>query len=572
MAPKYSTAEALYLFILACVCGLVFFANLGSVPFYDKAEPREALVVRDIILNGNWVFPLKLEQQIPSKPPLFHWVGALASWSWGQMTEATVRFPSALFATLGVFLVYYLGKKLYDSLTGTFAGLILATSIVYQTAGVEARVDMTLTFWLTLTLVIFYGFYQGLLKNKLWEYAFFLAAGISVLAKGPVSLVLCGLIVALFLAVKRRWNLFWRLGLHPGVILAVTVFGLWYGTALWIGGEKFFGLQFIKENFARFFIHGEGGTGHQKPIYYFIPYLFTLGLPWTLLLPFGLFDYFRWKNFKDDRDLFLGIWVAVIFIFFSLSAGKRPPYILPLYPPLALLIAVGIRRWQLALHAQPAGLRIAAWFATLIGAAIFLTALSSLLGKDLFWPFHLIESRLKPGDLQQFQLIRELIGTSGKLIPALLLVSALLWFLTAWSLFKYKWLSFIAALTVVSVLSCVLIQGVLMPAVATEQSYKSFVEAVERNYSGRQILYVFPKGLDYTSIVFYGGESFQLLSEDARELIDKLERTRDYVIVGERASKEVVVRSSLSLAPLLRSKGTGPDRDNPLILVRGAKS
>ena len=117
-----------------------------------------------------------------------------------------------------------------------------------------------------------------------------------------------------------------------------------------------------------------------------------------------------------------------------------------------------------------------------------------------------------------------------------------------------------------------MIQGTLLPAVASEQSYKSFVEAIERNYSGRRTLYVFPKGLDYTSIVFYGGESFQLLSEDAKDLIDKLERTGDYVIVGERESKEVIAHSALSLAPLLRSKGTGPDRDNPLILVRGGKS
>jgi 4-amino-4-deoxy-L-arabinose transferase-like glycosyltransferase len=572
MAFKHLTAEVLYPLILACVCGIVFFANLGSTPFYDKGEPREALVVRDIVLNGNWIFPLKVGQQIPSKPPLFHWVGASASLLWGQMTEATVRFPSALFASLGVLLVYYLGRKLYDPLTGIVAGLILATSIVYQAAGIEARVDMTLTFWLTLTLVIFYGLYQGSLKSAVWEYAFFLAAGISVLAKGPVSLILCGLIILLFVAVKKRWDLFWRLAFHPGVILAVAVFCSWYGSALWIGGEKFFGLQFIKENFARFFVHGEGGTGHQKPVYYFISYLFTLGLPWTLLLPFAFFDYFRWKNFKDDRDLFLGLWVAVIFIFFSLSAGKRPPYILPLYPPLALLVAVGIRRWQLALHTRPPGLRIVAWIAAAIGAVILLPALSSLFGQDLFWSFHVIESRLKPDQVQQFQAIREATAASGMLIPAFLLMSAMLWFLTAGSLFKYKWISFVGALTTVSVLSFIMIQGTLLPRVAREQSYKSFVEAIERDYSGSRTLYVFPKGLDYTSLVFYGGESFQLLSDDAEVLIDKLERTGDYVIVGEKESKEVIAHSALSLAPLLRSKGTGPDRDNPLILVRGAKS
>src|SRR5262245_4922310 len=111
MAFKHLAAEAFYPLILACVCGIVFFANLGSTPFYDKGESREALVVRDIVLNGNWIFPLKVGQQIPSKPPLFHWVGASVSLLWGQMTETTVRFPSALFASLGVFLVYYLGRS-----------------------------------------------------------------------------------------------------------------------------------------------------------------------------------------------------------------------------------------------------------------------------------------------------------------------------------------------------------------------------------------------------------------------------------------------------------------------------
>ena len=62
--------------------------------------------------------------------------------------------------------------------------------------------------------------------------------------------------------------------------------------------------------------------------------------------------------------------------------------------------------------------------------------------------------------------------------------------------------------------------GINMPGVASKQSYKSFVEAIERNYSGSRILYVFPKGLDYTSLVFYGGESFQLLSDDTEVLMD----------------------------------------------------
>lgn len=571
MEPKYPSREALHLLILGFVCGLVFFVNLGRMPFYDNAEPREAVVVSDIVLNGNWIFPLRFGQQIPSKPPLFHWAAALTSLTWGRTTEATVRFPSAFFASLGIFLIYYLGRKLFDPVAGLFAGLILATSTVYQVAGVEARVDMTLTFWLTLCLVLFYAIYRGFLKNRFWKYAFFFAVGVGVLAKGPVSLVLCGLIVTIFLASRKRWDLVRGLAMHPGVILAIAVFSFWYGSALWVGGEEFFGVQFLKENFARFFVHGQGGTGHQKPVYYFIPYLFTLGLPWTMLLPVGLVHYFRRYRFRDERELFLGIWIAVIFVFFSLSAGKRPPYILPLYPPLALLTAVWIQSWRAELS-RPRGIRIIAWCAALIGTIILLVFGGSFFGQDLFWFFAPIEARLKPGELQQFQLMRDVIEASGLLIPSFLLLSALLWLLIGTSLFHYRWTAFVAQLAGISILSFVVVQALLMPAVASERSYKGFVESVARTHDGSRTIYLFPKGLDYSSIVFYGGNDLRLLPEDQDALMKKLAGSEDYVIMGQRQWQEVLARSSLSISPLLRSEGSGPDRDNPLILVRGLKN
>jgi hypothetical protein len=75
------------------------------------------------------------------------------------------------------------------------------------------------------------------------------------------------------------------------------------------------------------------------------------------------------------------------------------------------------------------------------------------------------------------------------------------------------------------------------------------------------------------STPFYDkGERFQLLAWDTDVLLEKLKRTDDYIIVGEKESKTVTAYSSLSFTPLLRSEGTGPDRDNPLLLVRGAKS
>ena len=94
----------LHLILLAAVCALVFLLFLDRIPFHDKAEPREALVVRDIVLEGRWLLPLRAGEHIASKPPLFHWFAAGASILRGEMTEASIRFPSAFFATLGVFL------------------------------------------------------------------------------------------------------------------------------------------------------------------------------------------------------------------------------------------------------------------------------------------------------------------------------------------------------------------------------------------------------------------------------------------------------------------------------------
>lgn len=75
------------------------------------------------------------------------------------------------------------------------------------------------------------------------------------------------------------------------------------------------------------------------------------------------------------------------------------------------------------------------------------------------------------------------------------------------------------------------------------------------------------------STPFYDkGERFRLLAWDIDVLLEKLKRTDDYVIVGEKESKAVTGHAALSFTPLLRSQGTGPERDNPLLLVRGAKS
>src|SRR5262245_56458155 len=103
----------LHFFLLAALFGTLYFPYLGSISFFDKGEPREALAVQDIVQRGEWLVPLKRATDIPSKPPLFHWSAAAGSLVTGELNEPIIRFPSAVYATLGVLLLYVLGRKLF---------------------------------------------------------------------------------------------------------------------------------------------------------------------------------------------------------------------------------------------------------------------------------------------------------------------------------------------------------------------------------------------------------------------------------------------------------------------------
>lgn len=62
-------------------------------------------------------------------------------------------------------------------------------------------------------------------------------------------------------------------------------------------------------------------------------------LPWVFFLPAAIvYGYSREMMEKRREFFFLLIWFAVIFLFFSLSKGKRAIYLLPLYPAASLMV------------------------------------------------------------------------------------------------------------------------------------------------------------------------------------------------------------------------------------------
>ncbi len=511
----------LHMVLLVALCGVLYFPYLGSTPVFDKGEPREGLAVQDIVQRGEWLFPLKRAAAIPSKPPMFHWTAALTYQFTGVLDEATLRFPSALYATLGVIFLYLLGARLFGAQVGLLGGAILATTMIYQTQAVNARVDMTLCFFVTLSLILFYSIYRGFLNHPLWPYAMYLLVGLATLSKGPLGIVLPGLVIAVFLALKRNWQQFFKFALHPGVLIALVLVVGWYGLAISRGGEGFVNRQLLSENLGRFF----GGSGHSHPIYYYLGYLFSLAIPWCLFYPFMFWDWAKERGSADDDLRFLQTWFGVMLIFFSLSSGKRAVYLLPMYPALALLLAVWCRRQTSLGVFRTWFLRIVSAIAVVSAFVMLFVALGDLWTHDPSRLFAPIEKMLKPKDRANFSVIVNQIAGFGWMFDAAALAWAALWSLFGYYLWRGRMVAAGGALVALSIILAFFSRGLVEAKIAETKSYRDFMIEVNRLVQPAERLVLYG-GFNSDAVVFYRGGPVDVAERPARRWIGSDRRRR----------------------------------------------
>lgn len=332
--------------ILIVFCFVLFFVNLGQWDLWNPDEPRYAQVAREMVRGGDWILMHLNGEVYGDKPPLFFWLIAVSSFLWNGFTSFSVRFPSAFFGTLTVLLTFFIGRRLYSSRTGFLAGLILATSLEFTYLATRANIDATLTFFTTASIFCFikwYGFNEeeregeGRFKG-LSIYGFYIGLALATLSKGPVGFILPLLVVLVYLAIQRDWNGIRRMKLLKGMILFFIIVVAWYVPALLKGGKEYFDETIMLHTIDRF----AKGTSKIRPFYYYLYNFPADFLPWIFFLPAAIVYGFSDRKAGIKREfLFLIIWFAVIFIFFSLSKGKRGLYLLPLFPAASLMVG----RW-----------------------------------------------------------------------------------------------------------------------------------------------------------------------------------------------------------------------------------
>jgi len=327
--------------VLLGFCFLLYFLNLGQWDLWNPDEPRYAQVAREMINGGDWILMHFNVKVYEDKPPLFFWSIALSSYLWQGFSSFSVRFPAALFGTFTVLLTFLLGRNLYSARTGFFSGLILATSLEFAYLSTRANIDTTLTFFTTASLLCFlqwYQYHKAGRRNRrptIFIYGFYICMALGTLTKGPVGFVLPLLITLIYLLIQKDWKGIKGMKLIPGIVLMMVIILAWYVPAIWKGGRDYLNVTLLKQTVNRYSL----GWSHVKPFYYyFYNYPFE-SLPWFLFLPAAMaYGFSKEKIETRRRFLFLLTWFVVIFIFFSLSKGKRGLYLLPLYPGVSIMV------------------------------------------------------------------------------------------------------------------------------------------------------------------------------------------------------------------------------------------
>jgi hypothetical protein len=207
-------------------------------------------------------------------------------------------------------------------------------------------------------------------RRRRWLfYGLYASSALATMTKGPIGFLVTGAVMFFWLLILGRWKRLRPLHLPSGILIFLAIALPWHLLAA-SRNPSWAHFYFIHENWERFTT-----TEHQRtgPWWYFVP-IVLLGLfPWTGFLWGALREKLAggWARRGENAEAwFLAIWTAFIFLFFSASQSKLPGYILPVFPPLAVLIGAGLADATLK---KGAALRAGLWgfvgLAGLLGAA-----------------------------------------------------------------------------------------------------------------------------------------------------------------------------------------------------------
>lgn len=326
--------------LLVFFAALIFYLTFNAyIPVTDPVESNYALTAKEMLVSADWLSPRIYGHYWFDKPIMIYWLIGLSFKLFG-ITDFAARLPAAVFSAGSVTFIYWFGEKLFNNRRAALlSALVLGTSLEFWVLSKMIITDAVLFFFTSVSLATLY---LGLRNNGVaWYILAYAMAGMAVLTKGPVGLVLPGIIIIAYIILTRQWHLLKRLFLLPGFLIFLLVSGPWYFKMYQLHGSDFIDTFLGLHNYVR-------ATVSEHPddnVFYYYLVLFPISLlPWTGILlnykkTLGL-------EIKSPHLVYLMIWPIIIIVFYTSMATKYLTYVFPASFPVALLIGYTLNKMQ----------------------------------------------------------------------------------------------------------------------------------------------------------------------------------------------------------------------------------
>ena len=353
------TSNAFRACLLVLMCLLAFIPGISGLPPTDRDESRYMQATKQMVETGDYVDIRFQTEPRYLKPVGIYWMQSAAIHLIGNGAASApwvYRLVSVFSMTVAVLATFFIGLWLF----GSSAGFLAATAMIgLVMVGFEARIaktDAALLAATTIAMGALGVIYVAARRNEKtpWfaPWVFWLAQGVGILIKGPITPLAAGLTVIALSLWDRDWRWLTRLRAGPGVILMALVALPWLAAITIKSGWTFWSEALDRSLFSKV---RSGQESHGFPPGYYTLIFSLFAFPFAAeMLRAGLkaINIVR----TDPRLAFLLAWYVPYWLVFEAIPTKLPHYVLPIYPAALLLMAwaladqgeaaVNLKRWQ----------------------------------------------------------------------------------------------------------------------------------------------------------------------------------------------------------------------------------
>jgi 4-amino-4-deoxy-L-arabinose transferase len=321
---------------------LFYILPLGFRPIFIPDESRYAEIPREMIASGDWIVPHLNGIRYFEKPVLGYWLNALSIKLFGENAFA-VRFPSAMATGLSALIIFLLVRRfLVSDFLGAITAAIFLTCFEVYGVGTFNVLDSILAMFVTGAMASFFFAYTAGTSSKKKQgflLLFGVFCGLAFLTKGFLAFAVPVLVIVPFMIWEHRPK---ELFFLPWIPIAVAVLvALPWGVLIHLREPDFWHYFIWNEHIRRFLAQN---AQHSQSFMYFFLVLPAAALPWSFLFPAVILGLKR-TGFNHTMIRYAVCWFLFPFLFFSICKGKLLTYILPCFPPLAILISTGLDQY-----------------------------------------------------------------------------------------------------------------------------------------------------------------------------------------------------------------------------------